>query len=548
MLIVFGRLGQSFPDSPLDAAWLFLALIAVGITLYLLSSIIYNLYLHPLAHIPGPRLAATSQLPWLIALWRGRLHLQLLAWHERYGTIVRTGPNELSVTDPQAWKDIYGIKQSKVFKKDRFAVATPVAGAKGLVAADGDDHARQRRLMSHAFSERAMRQQEELVSVHAQNAREKLLALTCAPPTASGEADTSNPGSALLNIVELFSHYTFDVLTDLAFGESSNCLRDPAQHHFVTLTGDSAMQQILMNLSRRLWIVRLFVPRFISPRALARKRMVFMTQANATLDRRLAKEKSEGQSGSTVEKGTGTGTAMQRPDLVGHILSHQSDTLRMSPGELRANTFSFITAGSESTASALTAITHYLAVFPQWQEKVYAEIVGALERDPRADTVVVGKLKYTQAFITECLRIHPPIPSPLIREAQVDAVVCGQVVPRETFISTSIYAAHHSARNFHCPQSFAPERWLSSDDEEACLEFANDNQDAFQPFSTGTRNCIAKNLAMMEIRLLLMTMIPVFRFELPCLESDGRGPWEPERAKTFLMWKRPEVWVRVARR
>ncbi|KAL2794783.1 cytochrome P450 [Aspergillus keveii] len=505
----------------LAAPWLLLKLAGGGAFLYLLSSVVYNLYLHPLSHIPGPRLAAISQLPWLIALWQGRLHHQILEWHEEYGDMVRTGPNELSTVNPQAWKDVYGIKQARIFKKDRFAVATPIAGSRGVVAADGEDHSRQRRLMSHAFSERAMREQEALVSVHARNARERLLALT------AGRA-------GVLNIVELFLHYTFDVLTDLAFGESSNCLVDPAQHHFVTLTGDSAMQQILINLSRRLWIVRQFVPRFISPRALARKRMVFMQQANATLDRRLAAKETD------------------RPDLVGHIMKHQSDTLRMSNGELRTNTFSFVTAGSESTASALTAIVHFMSIFPEWQERVHDEIVGTLQQTPGADTVTIGKLRYTRAFITESLRVHPAIPSPLIREAHADTIVYGQFIPKETFISTSIYAIHRSSANFHRATEFLPERWLDPEDGDGSAsappEFAHDNHEAFQPFSTGTRNCIAKNLAMMEIRLLLMTLLPLFRFESPSYDIDGRRPWDPDTAKSFLMWKRPEVWIRVSRR
>jgi hypothetical protein len=53
---------------------------------------------------------------------------------------------------------------------------------------------------------------------------------------------------------------------------------------------------------------------------------------------------------------------------------------------------------------------------------------------------------------------------------------------------------------------------------------------------------------MMEIRLLLMTLLPLFRFEPPSYDIDGRRPWDPDTAKSFLMWKRPEVWIRVSRR
>lgn len=50
------------------------------------------------------------------------------------------------------------------------------------------------------------------------------------------------------------------------------------------------------------------------------------------------------------------------------------------------------------------------------------------------------------------------------------------------------WAAHHSPYNFHDCESFVPERWLP----DAPAEFRGDNKDAFQPFSTGPRNCVGK--------------------------------------------------------
>lgn len=75
---------------------------------WILFTIIYNLFFHPLRNIPGPLLHRASIIPWSIQILRGTQMFETQKMHDRYGPIVRLSPNHVAFTDPRAWKGIYG--------------------------------------------------------------------------------------------------------------------------------------------------------------------------------------------------------------------------------------------------------------------------------------------------------------------------------------------------------------------------------------------------------------------------------------------------------
>ena len=81
-----------------------------GIAASAVLRIIYNLFFHPLAHIPGPRLAAISDIWKARAVVSCTYNVQLAAAHARYGSTVRISTNEVSITDPEEVKRIYGLR------------------------------------------------------------------------------------------------------------------------------------------------------------------------------------------------------------------------------------------------------------------------------------------------------------------------------------------------------------------------------------------------------------------------------------------------------
>lgn len=94
--------------------------------------------------------------------------------------------------------------------------------------------------------------------------------------------------------------------------------------------------------------------------------------------------------------------------------------------------------------------------------------------------------------------------------------------------------SYHDEKNFKDPLTFAPERWLGDN------RFEDDNRATFQPFSFGPRNCIGKNLAYAEMRLIMAKMIFHFDMELEPTSQD----WT-DRLKVLALWVKPPLMVKL---
>jgi cytochrome P450 len=155
-------------------------------TVYIIWRCIYNIYFHPLAKYPGPLLAKISPIYSIWGLFRGRWPFDVHQLHLKYGPVVRLMPSELAFTDPQAWKDIYGHRQGHPqFHKDPIHVGSvqDIPGSTTLTMADDENHARQRRTLAHAFSQKALLEQETIIRGYVD-----LLVAKLTPLAASGKA------------------------------------------------------------------------------------------------------------------------------------------------------------------------------------------------------------------------------------------------------------------------------------------------------------------------------------------------------------------------
>jgi cytochrome P450 len=139
-------------------------------------------------------------------VWRHELH-------HKYGDVVRTTPTEVSFATGRAWKEIYGYapgsKYHRFSKDPKLYVVRRNYTA--MLLADDSTHARQRKAFSNAFSDRALKQQEPLLRKHVDQ-----LIIYLQNAATSGAA---------VNIVKPFSFVTFDIMGELALGESLGCLQ-----------------------------------------------------------------------------------------------------------------------------------------------------------------------------------------------------------------------------------------------------------------------------------------------------------------------------------
>ena len=117
----------------------------------------------------------------------------------------------------------------------------------------------------------------------------------------------------------------------------------------------------------------------------------------------------------------------------------------------------------------------------------------------------------------------------------------------QTTVSVSSWSASHSPEHFTNPYTFAPERWFDS--ERA--KFPTHVREASQPFLTGPRQCIGKNLSYIEQRLIISHLLWHFDMQLAPELSKANELWNPEgdmkHMKSYLVWEKPDLWVNLTR-
>jgi len=148
-------------------------------------------------------------------LWRGRDTQAKHRLHTQYGPVVRVSPTEISYIDADtyanglsgknAWKEIYGHRLSgkRSFAKDRRLYAIPVNGTTSILSSDDASHSRQRRVLSHAFSDKALKEEEPLFKRWASLLVDKLEALSFT--------------DAPIDLVAYYNFTTFDIMGELTF-------------------------------------------------------------------------------------------------------------------------------------------------------------------------------------------------------------------------------------------------------------------------------------------------------------------------------------------
>jgi cytochrome P450 len=219
-------------------------------------------------------------------------------------------------------------------------------------------------------------------------------------------------------------------------------------------------------------------------------------------------------------------------DLLGLLLSVRDEAGEPLPLQrVRDEAATFMLAGHETTANALSWMWYLLAINHEARERMLAEVDEVLaERRPvLAD---VEALPWTAACFLEAMRLFPPawiIP----RVAVSDDVIGGHRIRKGSTVIIPIHALHHDERFWPDPEVFDPTRFLPEHAKEH-------HRAAYLPFGAGRRVCAGKAFAVIEGTLVTAMMSQRFTYEV----IPG-FPVEPEA--TFTL--RPRHGMRmIARR
>lgn len=189
----------------------------------------------------------------------GRQPHIIKALHDKFGPVVRVGVNNVSFSSAGAWKDIYGHTPNRpqFLKSPVYAHEGEKAQLSIVSELDPHRHGKIRRLFAHAFSAKALNEQEGIV----QSYIDQLIR----------QINVHATGKKGEEMVKWFNFATFDIIGDLAFGDPFGSLDDGKPHFWVSMILD-AMTAAAWKMVIFRYIGSSRITKYIMPKSMAEKR------------------------------------------------------------------------------------------------------------------------------------------------------------------------------------------------------------------------------------------------------------------------------------
>ncbi|KAI0755286.1 high nitrogen upregulated cytochrome P450 monooxygenase 2 [Daedaleopsis nitida] len=475
----------SFVHAGLVIFGTYLAALVSSIVVYRLSP------LHPLARYPGPIGCRISKLYLGAISIPGFQHKYIKSLHDKYGDVVRIGPNELSICNSSLINPLLGpngVPKGPLFVGRVLSdTKLPMVGIQDL-----DIHLARRKNWARGMSQAAIKEYEQFITRRARQLVARL-------EEQKGE----------VNMGSWFGYFTYDFMSDMAFGGGSELLEAGHDQGNVWRLLDDAM--FLATFIGHVPWLGVYIGKI--PAATGNLIILLNSCMECAVER--------------VKRGSKT------KDLFHYL--NQEDLADVPPPPMQQlvdDGVLAIVAGADTTSGALTSLFYCILTHPE----VYAKLQAEIDKyyPPGEDALSTKHhrdMPYLTAVINETMRVYPPVPSGSQRQVPVDSIgvtVGDLYLPPGTIFWNHVYSHHFDPRNF-APHtaSFWPERWLVASGElspaeaQVTPEVFVHNDAGFLAFSHGPLNCIGKSLAMQEMRMVVCALLQRFQVRL-------REGWEPE--------------------
>lgn len=413
---------------------------------------------------PEPREERLNLLSLLWSLVNNPLEVWTKAHFEE--PIVRDGLPFLPaivVNDPDAVRHVLLDNASNYRKDDLLLrILNPGLG-EGLLTVEGKQWRRQRHAVAPIFARRT-------IYGFAGAMKDAISELT--------QRWSSIPDGATVDVAKEAGHLTLDVLRRTIISEGFDQDNDAVL---------SAMRCYFDSIGRIDPMDALGVPDFVPRPTRGPEREAlrfFKSTVEAIISRRRA------------QHGRGA------PSDLLTLLLDAASAEGLNEDEVKANVLTFIAAGHETTANAITWSLFLLSQSEQWRDRVAieAEQEGPVIDDPCA------QLPFSRAVLEEALRLYPPIAA-ISRVAIGPDLIGGETVQAGTMVIVAPYVLHRHRRIWQEPDNFDPERFL----EPARARL---NRFSYLPFGAGPRTCIGAAFALQEATLALSAIAREFQWEL----------------------------------
>lgn len=478
--------------------------------------------------------------------------------HKQYGPIVRIAPNTLAVDGSIAFPQVFQHRAGKLeWPKQRgFYHAHD---EHSLIGGTQDAHRRLRRQLAHAFSDSSMYEQEPVVKKYVD-----MLCSQLGARAATGEA---------FDIVRWLNFTTFDVSLIRDFSASSTVRYTKIALNLGQIIGDLMFADSFHSLEGgdyHPWVLSIFegVRGGARLRALLEYPFLGPFIRNFGESARLIAKDQENRSMATAKamarKVQGEMPGGRKDFMTYMLKKNRNGTPGYTDEDILMNSPLLVMAGSETTATSLSGLFYHLGL--DQNRHIYhmlvEEILAAFSSQDEIDMKTTASLPYLRAVIEENLRMFPPAAETPPRVSP-GADLNGEFIPKgvscsialvtvevqkltislQTVISVFQNSSFRNPANFADPDSFRPERWLPASHPLYNPLFANDNHDSFRPFSFGTRDCIGKNLAYSELRVIMSRLLYRFDYTL----EPGQENWL-DNSRVFVVWEKPGVRLTIRER
>jgi cytochrome P450 len=385
-----------------------------------------------------------------------------------HGDVVRfsLGPIDMvGVLHPEV------VESVLVGRFDRFRKPEQAAGvdvlSEGLLLSDGEQWQRQRECLQPMFY-------RERIETYAETMGEY----------AAATADEWVSADGSVELLEATSTYTLRVLGKTLFGI------DTDEHRQAVRAGAEAIRERSSESP-----VTLDFPDWL-PTPKNRRYRRGIDRLEGVVDDVLADAAGDGTGDDLlsllVEAGGVAGAGSDGSDL-------DEDGPGRSEREIRSQLVTFLFAGHETSASALTWALYELGRKPDVAARLVEE-VDAVVDGPYATLGDLPALEYTEQLLRETLRRYPPAAA-IFRETDQPVELGGYRVPADTFVVLPQFHVHTDDRWWDAPLEFDPSRWDDVTDPPG-----DRPEYAYFPFGGGPRHCIGMRFARMELKLALATI------------------------------------------
>ncbi|KAG2364260.1 cytochrome P450 [Suillus spraguei] len=434
-------------------------------------------------------------------------------WATEYGVAYTIpsvlGKSRIVLCDPRAIAHFLARDTWTYAQTPLFTALMETSFGKGVLWSESETHRRQRKALTPAFSNAAIR---KLTSVFYDSAYKAKAAWDTV-------IELSKDGDAVIEVQNWMNHVSLDTVGIAGFSHDFGSLN--GKHASVTEVFDSFGSNPKASAVNQLFfLVALAFPiitKIPTKRSkLFKKLGVTMGEISNDLLIRSRREKDVNMSGRDEEK-----------SIIGLLIKSESQDaeLHMSEEEVLAQMKVLLLAGYETTSISLTWALIELSRHPDVQTSLREELL-AFGPDPTYDQLKAN-LPYLDAVVHEVLRLHPPL-GEFTRLATADDVIplselvrteSGETtdsisIAKGTSITISAAAINRSSAIWGPDaKEFKPDRWLTEDGITAKAEEVQGHKHLLT-FIDGPRACLGKDFAITEFKAVLSVLVKSFVFEM----------------------------------